>query len=305
MRLRVSYWLREARVHQWAKNILVLLPLILAHNFTQVSGFFSDLLSFLAFSFSASAIYVINDLRDLSSDRQNPTKSSRPLAAGLIDSQSAKVGALILAVGGVTLSLALGTKFFLVILLYLISTTLYSWKLKQIVIVDVVLLASFYVLRIWAGGIAADVKVSYWLFGFSIFFFLSMAFAKRYSELFNLERAQVRESTRRGYVFTDRPLLLVLGISSGYAAIVILVLYLNSSQVQTNYQSPQILWALIPIATYWISWNWLQAFRGYMDSDPLLFAMKMNENRITLGLAALVFVAANLLSLNSGIHLVQ
>ena len=131
-----------------------------------------------------------------------------------------------------------------------------------------------YTLRIIAGAAAADMPLSFWLLAFSVFLFLSLAFVKRYAELQVQLLHGKQKAHGRGYYTSDAPLLQMMGITSGYAAALVLALYLNSETVIRLYRAPEIVWGAVPVILFWVSWMWMQAHRGKMHDDPLVFAMK-------------------------------
>jgi 4-hydroxybenzoate polyprenyltransferase len=150
--------------------------------------------------------------------------------------------------------------------------------------VDVLVLAGLYTVRIIAGGAAAQVPISPWLGGFSLFFFLSLAIVKRYSELHNLQARGAIPSNGRGYLLSDLDQLRSFGTASGYASVVVFTMYINSDAVAPLYRHPGRLWLLAPILIFWISRIWLLAARGQMDEDPVIYAI---SDRVSLLLGAL------------------
>jgi 4-hydroxybenzoate polyprenyltransferase/phosphoserine phosphatase len=277
---------RALRLHQWSKNALVFLPLLLAHSLRP------DLLlkataAFFAFSFTASATYILNDLLDLETDRAHPSKRKRTFAAGNL---SIGVGlAVAIALAAVSFSIAawLPHKFLVYLLLYLVTTLAYSLALKRVVLLDVVILSSLYTVRMMAGSEATNTPVSPWLAAFSIFLFLSLAMVKRFSELQNLDLRGLSPSNGRGYLLSDLEQLRSFGTSSAYASIVIFSLYINGRDVTSLYHHPNRMWLITPLLILWVSRVWLLASRGEMDEDPVVFAL---EDRLSLlmGLAVVI-----------------
>jgi 4-hydroxybenzoate polyprenyltransferase len=247
----------------------------------------------------------LNDYKDQESDKLHPTKKTRPIAAGLIKPNLALAVGIVLLVLSFIIAGTINRNFFITLGIYLILTIGYTLKLKKVMILDLILITAFYLIRIIAGGFASKDTTSYWMFGFSIFFFLSLAFAKRFAELKELEQANSEVSNRRGYQFGDETILLTLGVAAGYAAVVIFALYLNTPTINTLYKAPEIMWGLLPVLTYWISWIWLQASRGNMYEDPLLFAFDRNESRIAFLVGAILVLLASVIHLKSGFLLVQ
>jgi 4-hydroxybenzoate polyprenyltransferase len=225
----------------------------------------------------------LNDYFDVESDRHHPTKSRRPFASG--DLPLGAVRWLVPALAGASalLSAALGPLFFFLVLLYLTLTTAYSMYLKQVVLVDILILASLYTLRILAGSAATDIRVSEWLLAFSMFLFFSLAAVKRYGELLRLRGEGAAEVKGRGYFPADDELIVQMGLSSGYLAVLVLALYVQSDAVAKLYHRPAVLWLVCPLLLYWISRIWLLVHRGAIREDPLDFSVR---DRVTWGLGA-------------------
>ena len=285
----LTTWLRSIRLLHWTKNLLVLLPVLLAHSL-QWSVWRASLAGFLLFGGCASGLYIVNDILDLHSDRLHPAKSKRPLAAGEFPLSFGLIGSVVLVGSSLLASFFLDTRFAVTLVAYAILTVAYSWKLKKIVLLDVFVLASFYTLRIWAGGFISATPVSEWFTGFSLFFFLSLAMAKRHSELQRASKFVEEGNSGRGYIVQDREILSMFGIASSFAAVVILCLYARSPEVARLYSNPaQLLW-LCPVVLYWLSRVWLLAGRGQLDHDPVLFAVSDRTSWV-LGAIALVILA--------------
>lgn len=266
--------LRAIRVHQWVKNLLLILPLLLAHKFLNAPALLEIAVAFLSFSLCASSVYVLNDLLDLKSDRIHPTKRARPFASADI---SLKVGVImipLLLLAGLGMGSLLSLKFLGLLILYYALTTSYSVYIKQIALLDVILLTLLYATRIFAGSVVSDVPISEWLMAFSMFFFFSMSMVKRVSELHNVGQRKQFKADGRGYMATDREQLASLGAASGYCAVLVFSLYINSRAVQELYRHSQILWLICPVIFYWISRMWLLAHRGQISEDPIVFALK-------------------------------
>ncbi len=266
---------RALRMHQWAKNGLLFLPLVLSHQLFDLALFGRAVAAFVAFSLCASAVYIMNDLLDLEADRAHPHKRLRPFAAGALQIPTG------LALLPVLLGLGLGTslallppEFTLTLVGYLLLTSAYSLYLKAKLLLDVFLLAGLYTLRVLAGGVATGIAISPWLAAFSMFFFTSLAFLKRYSELRLLQEQQVRRSRRRDYSVADMDLLRSAGTASAYAAVLVLALYTNSPEVLELYARPQALWLILPIVLYWTTRIWFLADRGRVPDDPIVFTAR-------------------------------
>ena len=284
--------LKGLRVHQWLKNLLVLVPLLAAHQVSGAQGFVLAGLAFLAFSFCASAVYVLNDLLDLESDRQHIRKRKRPFASGLIPVWQGMAMVPVLLVVSVTLASLLPLAFGVVLAIYFVVTLAYSLRLKRQVVVDVMLLAALYTMRIIAGAAATGIVPSFWLLAFSMFIFLSLAIVKRYSELWVTLQQQKQTAAGRGYAVSDLPVLASIGASAGMAAVMVLALYINDSETARLYPARMWLWLVPPAILYWVSRVWLKACRGEIDDDPVVFAVKDWQSLLTGALLALCFVLA-------------
>ena len=267
-------WVRALRLHQWVKNLLIFAPSIAAHQLF-VPGVASDLgLAFLSFGFMASAIYLLNDVVDLQSDRRHATKRFRPIPSGDVSIKSALLAAFLLAAASISVGLVLPIEFTLLIIGYFFLTSLYSLWLKRVLLVDVITLAGLYTLRVVAGGLAVGIEVSSWLLAFSFFIFLSLSFVKRSSELASHADPDKSLANGRAYEGRDLPIVNGLGIVSGLVSVLVFALYLDSDTVTSLYGSSQTLWFAVPVLTFWISWVWIRAGRGEVDEDPILFALK-------------------------------
>ena len=267
-------WLRVLRVHQWMKNLLLFIPLFAAHQLTNLNDWLVLILAFFSFSLCASSVYIVNDLLDLESDRQHPRKRNRPFASGLVPASMGVALAPLLLLGSLALAQHVGGSFLPWLLFYFVLTCAYSWGLKRLMLLDCLTLAMLYTLRIVAGAAAMSMGLSFWLLAFSVFLFLSLAFVKRYAELEVQLLNGKQKAHGRGYYTSDAPLLQTMGITSGYAAVLVLAFYLNSDAVIQLYQYPEFIWGTVPVMLFWISWMWMKAHRGEMHDDPLVFAVK-------------------------------
>ena len=270
----VRTWIKVFRLHQWIKNILIFVPVLAAHEL--ISGEIGTqlLLAFLSFSLCASSVYIANDLLDLESDRKHPRKKFRPFASGVAPIWKGIVLAPITLFLSLLIASYVGANFLQWLLVYFGLTCAYSWGLKRLALIDCLLLAILYTLRIVAGAAAASVQLSFWLLAFSVFLFLSLAFIKRCAELKIHLNTSVEKSDGRGYYTADLFLVQQLGVTSGYAAILVLALYLNSDNVARLYRTPEIIWGAIPLMILWVSRMWLKVDRGLMNDDPIVFAIK-------------------------------
>lgn len=283
--------IRALRPHQWAKNILVFVALIAGHQLFRLDLLLRSGLAFLAFCFTASAVYVLNDLLDLEADRRHPRKRYRPFASGAASIPSGVVLIVGLLASAAAATAPLPLPFAGLLILYLLLTTAYSVVLKRKVMVDVICLATLYTLRILAGGTAVAIAVSPWLAAFSMFLFLSLAFAKRYTELSDAD-GSLQRIPGRGYWGSDIELIRSMGPTSGYLCVLVLCLYLNSPDVRIYYQRPEVLWLGCPLLLYWISRVWFLANRRQLDDDPVVFALRDRISRLVAIVGAIILAAS-------------
>lgn len=289
-------WRKALRLHQWAKNLLVFAPLLLAHAYFDARASWATVAAFLCLGLVASGSYILNDLSDLAADRAHRTKKDRPFAAGRLKvSYGLLVGPGLIATGLIASSfvnLALTAA----IACYCILTLSYSLRLKRIALLDVAVLASLFTLRLAMGAAAAEVVFSPWLLTFSMFFFLSLSMAKRHVEILSkISEGKDGVLPGRGYETRDWPLTLALGVAAGVAAVVILVLYLVEEAFPAAlYAHPGFLWSAPVLVGLWSMRVWLLASRGTLNDDPVAFAVK-DPVSLFLGAAlAVAFLAASL-----------
>ena len=270
--------IQAIRPHQWLKNVLLFLPILTAHLYSDGSALLAASLAFIAFCMAASAGYLVNDLLDLEADRLHPRKRFRPFAAGDLPLSLgiAMIPLLILASFGIATMLP--SLFVAVLAVYLVVNLAYSLYLKQRPGLDVLILAILYTLRIIAGTAALALAFSFWLLAFSMFLFLSLAFVKRFAELKALEQDQRDLAPGRGYTVDDLELVRSLGISAGFSAVLVMSLYVNSPEISVLYGRPELIWLICPIVLYWIARVWTITHKGLMHDDPVVFAI---EDRVS------------------------
>jgi 4-hydroxybenzoate polyprenyltransferase/phosphoserine phosphatase len=289
----LAMFIKAMRCQQWLKNLLIFTPLLLAHRFTDLGGWFASGIAFLSFSLTASSIYILNDLFDLSADQHHPRKRKRPFASGDLSISTGALLAPVLVLASIQLCLFLPPGFLATLLVYYLLTTAYSWRIKQLAVADVLMLAVLYSMRILAGAVATGTEVSGWFIEFSIFVFLSLALLKRLSELREMKDGPEPGNAQRerGYVVADLPLLLTFGTASGTIAVFVFTMYLGSEKVAELYSRPRFLWAFCPLLLYWITRIWHLAWRGKIQDDPLAFAARDPQTYFVgaLGLAALLY----------------
>lgn len=292
---KMEIWLKELRIHQTLKNLLLFLPLIAAHQILDLNKILLLLIGFGLFSASAFSVYLLNDLLDLPSDRVHRTKYARPIAAGLILPIPALIVSIALLATSVVLAFVVMPNFGLIILLYIFVTMAYSFQLKKIAILDVVVLSLLYMIRILAGSVLGGIQLSFWFTGLTLFLFISLAIAKRSAELISHKDFNSKVSIPgRGYMAQDLGTLSSLGISSGLVSILFLAIYIYSSSAQNLYINPHLLWLAIPTYFYWIANLWLCVGRGVLHEDPVIFAIRNRSSQFSAVLVALIFLISTL-----------
>ena len=282
--------LRALRPEHWLKNVLVFVPFVAAHRFHDPALAGKSLLAFVAFGCCASSGYLFNDLIDLEADRHHPQKRLRPFASGDLPLTYALLAGPALLVAGCFLGALVSSVLLAVLLFYCAMSAVYSLYIKQIVILDVLLLAGLYTVRIMAGSAATGIWPSHWMLAFSTFLFFSLALVKRYSELTIMKRVDGAAARARAYEPGDGELLAAMGVASGYLAVLVLALYIAADKARALYSRPELLSLLCPLLLYWISHVWLTAHRGNMPHDPVVFTTNNWTSRIlmTLMVAAVV-----------------
>ena len=281
------------RVHQWLKNTLIAVPMVLSHEYFNPHMIVACLLAFVSFSATASAIYILNDFFDLTLDRKHATKRNRPFASGQLSIPFGVAAMGVLLTVAVVAASFLPDLFWLALGAYLVATTAYSLSLKRMLLIDVLTLAGLYTMRILAGAAATDTGVSFWLLAFSIFFFLSLALVKRFVELKDTELEEGTRIAGRGYRPEDYEVISQAGLGSAFAAALVLALYIDSDAVKEMYDTPWLVWPLSPIVLYIILRIWVLARRGEMHEDPVVFIMRDWRSQLMAALgAALLFFAA-------------
>ena len=281
------------RIHHWIKNLLLFIPLITAHEFYNIDLIFLLCLAFLSFSFCASSIYIINDILDINNDKEHPNKKERPFASGKITIKKGIILASLSLTVSFVFSLFINKLFIIFLVGYFLLSNVYSFFLKRIKYLDCVILVSFYILRIFSGGVAVNIMPSFWLIVFSIFIFLSLALAKRYIEL-NLYYTESRnlKTSGRNYSNKDLSKLYFLGIFSGYISLIVLAVYLGSETVARLYQAPIFIWLAIPLLFFWITLFWKKSKSKEIEDDPVLFSIKNKWSIFIIILFFLCFVLA-------------
>lgn len=289
-----GFSLAALRPHQWMKNVLLFVPIFTSHHLLDEPYLVNALIAFVAMSMCASSVYILNDLLDIEEDRLHQHKRERPFAAGKASIVGGIVTQLCLLLGAMLLAMLVGHAFLLWLGLYYVLTLSYSLHLKRVMIVDILLLASLYTIRIAAGAAAISVVLSGWLLGFSMLFFLSLSLVKRYADLVMLKNSGViGYLPGRRYHTRDIHLLQWLGLASAYLSVGVLILYVNSDAVVSLYQDPWLLWLLVPLVFIWVNRVWWAAHQGEIHNDPVLFVIKDHFSQVMLVALVLVVFAAS------------
>jgi 4-hydroxybenzoate polyprenyltransferase len=286
----VTAWRSAVRVRHWSKNLLVFLPILLSHQVLKWPLLEQSLWAFIAFSLCASSAYIVNDLSDRHTDRQHPRRRSRPFASGRLSVRSGVVAACLLLAATVGVALLLGHRFQLVLGGYYLLTWAYSRWIRPIAIIDVMTLAGLYSARIVAGSVATGIRASYWFLALAIFMFLSLAIVKRYAEIRETVGASLISSYGRGYDATDLPFLSILGIAASYCSVLVLALYINSTDAAALYRNHELLWLVCPLLWFWIIRVWRLTTRGGMPDDPVVFATADTTSYVVLMIMIVIVV---------------
>lgn len=274
-------YVKALRPHQWLKNVLIFLPLLAGHQFDMATLLLAAM-AFVAFSLTASSVYVLNDMIDLAADRAHPRKRKRPFASGAVPLRHGMVMTAGLFVLGAVLALLVGGAFFWVLMGYYALTTAYSLHLKRQLVIDICTLAGLYTLRIVAGGVATGIELSVWLLAFSIFFFLALAAVKRQAELVDAADRGTLKARGRGYNVGDLPIVTMIAISAGYVSVLVLVLYVSSPAVIELYNEPAMLWGIGAVLLFWITRTVMITHRGRMHDDPVVYAARDRLSQVCL-----------------------
>lgn len=288
----VGAWLKAMRVHQWVKNLLILVPLFTGVAFGDLGKGLLALGAFLSFSLAASATYLGNDLWDLESDRIHPRKRQRAFASGRLPLLQGVAVAAGLMCAALALAFAVGRDFAAMLAAYVVLTTAYSWTLKRYVVLDVITLAMLYTWRVLAGSVAVAIPVTPWLLAFSVFTFFSLALVKRCAELVGLQQAGQTSAHGRDYQVRDLVVLWPLGVGASLCSVVVFGLYIGTPLAESHYAHTQLLWLVGVGLLYWIARLWVKTARGEMNDDPIVFALRDRGSRLAVTtMVAVTFVA--------------
>jgi 4-hydroxybenzoate polyprenyltransferase len=282
------------RVHQWLKNTLIAVPMVLSHEYLNLGMIVACLLAFVSFSAAASAVYIVNDFFDLALDRKHPTKRNRPFASGLLSMRFGVASAAVLLAVSIATAAFLPPLFWGVLAGYLAITTAYSLSIKRMLLIDVLTLAGLYTVRILAGAAATGVDVSFWLLAFAIFFFLSLALVKRYVELRDSRLVPGERIAGRGYRAEDQDVVAQAGMASAFSSALVLALYIDSDAVRELYPHPWMVWPIAPIVLYLTMRVWILARRDEMHEDPVVFIASDWRSQLVIAIGALMLFVAGM-----------
>ncbi len=285
--------MKMLRVHQWLKNSLIAVPVVLGHQYLDPSMILDCLIAFVSFSAAASAIYIVNDFFDLALDRRHPTKRNRPFASGTLSVPFGMASVCVLLVVSFAASMLLPFEFRLVLGAYLVATTAYSLSVKRMLLLDVLMLAALYTSRVVAGTAATGIDSSFWLLAFSVFFFLSLALVKRYVELRSSSLVPGERIAGRGYRAEDQEIIAQAGMAAAFSSALVLALYIDSNAVRQLYTNPFMIWPLAPIVLYLTMRVWILARRDELHDDPVVFIMRDWRSQMVIVAGALLILAGN------------
>lgn len=280
---------RAMRPHQWTKNALVLLPAITSSGLYDLRRIPVLLVTTVSLSLLASSTYILNDLVDLPADRAHATKRRRPLASGVLPLHWGVLTGLLCLAAGVAVSVPLPRQLQHGLAVYLVSTILYSFLLKRLVLLDSFVLVGFYVLRVLLGTWAIEVRASEWFLTFIFLAFLCLALLKRFIEVHS---GQEKSAAKRGYRLSDGDVLLAFGVGSVFASALVLALFTTSADVARTYSRPQVLFMLCPIYLGYAMYLWLLASRREVHHDPVLHVLRDPVGLLIGGLGLVVVFLA-------------
>jgi 4-hydroxybenzoate polyprenyltransferase len=289
--------LKMLRVHQWVKNALIFVPLVLAHEYLDIGMLVACGIAFVSFSTAASAIYILNDFFDLALDRRHPTKRNRPFASGALSVPFGLTAMAVLLTISFAAALFLPLAFLGVLIAYLFATTAYSFSVKRMLLLDVLTLAGLYTVRVIAGTAATGVESSFWLLAFAVFFFLSLALVKRYVELRSSQLVPGERIAGRGYRAEDQEIIAQAGMASAFSATLVLALYIDSDAVRELYPEPFIIWPLAPIVLYLTMRVWILARRDELHDDPVVFIISDWRSQLFIAAGGLLLLGGNWIGL--------
>jgi 4-hydroxybenzoate polyprenyltransferase len=281
---------QQLRPAHWIKNLLVFVPLIAAHEIADLGKAGSVALAFASLSLIASATYIFNDFGDLAHDSAHKDKRTRPLASGELKLGTGILMLPLLLVASLLLSWSfISPPATAVIAGYGVLSLIYTLSIKKILGLDAVFIALLFVYRVLIGFLVADLVVSPWLIMFSFFIFLSIAMSKRYSELKFSGKSEI---PGRGYNYEDSSVVIQTGLISGFSAVMVFAIYINTPQLLELYSRPQILWLGVPIFCFWVVHLWIQTNRNRTGHDPLVWAVRDPSSLIVAASTLIVMYGA-------------
>jgi 4-hydroxybenzoate polyprenyltransferase len=284
-------YLHALRPLHWVKNGLVFVPLVAVHRFFDVPLLVRTGGAFAAFCLCASALYLLNDCLDLPADRRHPYKKERMLASGRVPLEAALLMLPLLLAAAFAIAFSLSAAFAAVLCVYSTLMIAYSLRLKDLALIDVLVLALGYSLRVAAGSVATGVRISAWLLTFCVFLFFSLALIKRYGELLLLEAQPATAAVHaRGYLGIDKAMLAAQGIAAGYLAVLVLALYTNTDIGHRLYRRHEYFWGICLLLLYWISYLWMMVGRGRIPDDPVIFALTDRRSRWTIAAMGVIAI---------------
>lgn len=292
-RLSFGAIFKVIRPHQWLKNILIAVPAIAAHHFT-FHSLSAILIAFLSFSLCASSVYILNDYLDREHDRLHPRKKKRPFASGALPEWSVYVLVPAFLSASAISALALPRLFAFVLGGYFILTLIYTLYAKRMMMIDVIILAVLYGMRVCAGGAALMIPLSEWLIAFCVFFFLSLALIKRAAELRHIISINQTEISGRGYRAEDYQSVQALAGASGFVSVLVISLYFNSEAVRSLYTAPYYLWGTGLVMLFWLGRILILTARGEMHDDPVVFAVTDRVSLVS-GILVALFLGLSVL----------
>jgi 4-hydroxybenzoate polyprenyltransferase/phosphoserine phosphatase len=286
---------KALRLHQWAKNALVFVPLILAGLFHSRHAWAATICAFLALGLLASATYIANDMWDIAEDRRHWSKRRRPLASGRLSLPRGLGLILLCGFGAFALGVLDGPKALAVLAVYLASSLLYSLRLKREPIVDVFVISAMFTIRLVLGQVVTGAQLSPWLLVFSMFTFLSLSLVKRYTEVTRMVAHGFEKAGGRGYTAEDGVVLGAFGAASSMASVLILVLYLvNAAFEERFYRHPVFLWGFPALLFLFLGRIWILCHRGQIHDDPVAYALKDRLSLFYAAAAGVLFLAATI-----------
>ncbi len=290
---RSRAWIRSMRPHHWSKNLIMFTPVVLSHEWTDFGLLAQVGTGFLLLLAVTSASYFVNDIADLDADRVHASKRFRSIASGAIALPHAVAFPAIVLPVAVLGGFALNTNFGTALAAYLVLTLAYSFGLKRVPLLDTFIIGVLFTARVVMGATFVSTGLPVWLLTFSMFFFFSLATAKRHVEIVRARTVGGDSLRSRGYAPDDWPLTLAMGVTSGIGSLIILTLYMVDEAFRNvGYTRPIFLWAITLLLAIWIGRIWLLTHRGKMNDDPVAFALRDRSSQALALLVGICFLIA-------------